>query len=202
MPANELPIQEAADLFGRSRQFLQKQIKKGNVIARKKKNRVYVDVKSLENYFKTKPTGLEKTRTGETFLDQLKKQATEQSEKEIKAAVGGDIKGMAKVEMALKMAKYEAQKLLNEQKKGELIKRTEIGESVFEFFRSIRDDLQTEPDRLALKLFEAKTIHEVTNILREANHKILHNAIKDYSGDEETVKKKLVTELVSTLSPQ
>ena len=193
MNMNESPIGAAAEYAGCTRQNLQKLIRQGRISSRKLKNgRVMVDMDSLEEFYQSRPSGMEKLRTGESFAD---------SEGKTNGDSSGKLTSLTKVELALKLAKVEDQRLKNEIRKKELINRSDIGESAFNFFRPIRDGLQGEPDRIAAKIRAADSDHEATVILKEANHKILESAINNFSSNDEELKKNLTEVLINMLSP-
>jgi hypothetical protein len=186
----ELPIKEASAQYGCSRTNFQKKIKKGQIRGRKLKNgRWMIDLDSADEYY-GRAGGTDKRRTGESVVD---------GEIKTNGKTPAKLSNLGKVEIALKLEKIEDQRLKNEIRKKELINRSDIGESAFEFFRPIRDSLQGEPDRIAAKIRAADSDHEATLIMREANHKILESAIKNYDTSDDELKKNLTEVLLSML---
>jgi hypothetical protein len=87
----------------------------------------------------------------------------------------------------------EKERIANEEKKGELIKKSEVEDKSFNLWRQIRDGIQALGDRCAVKIRAAESDHEATRILNDESHRILKSIIASYDLNDEDVKKKLLS---------
>jgi len=93
----------------------------------------------------------------------------------------------------------EKERIANEEKLQNLIPRGEIGESAFEFFRPLRDDLQAMSSKVSTSLV-GLTQHQIERKITDEAHRILASVVKEYQGDSASVKKNLTVALLDTLS--
>ena len=161
--ARELPIQDFADSIGRSRQFVdQKLLKTGKIKYRKnKKGRILVDLDSADEYYGRKPEGTTRQRAGESILEQALKGADTTN-----GDTPSDLSQLAKIELALKMAKYETQRLKNEKTKSNLIDFKDIARERSETARILKENLERLPKLLADKC-HGKSKHDIEQTARK-----------------------------------
>ncbi len=174
-------IQEAADLLGVKRQRVQTLVEQGRLSSYKKKNRVYIKKSSLDSYIADK----EGTKT-------VQKSGKKYEPDEITDTTPGERSSLAKVELALKAEKYKGEKIKNEKSVKNLIDVHEAVDNTFDYINQIKDHIQSQHDRIGLKLHGAQSQHEIEQILKDDNTRALTRIAENFNDlDDDAVKKKL-----------
>ncbi len=180
-----MKVKEYADSIDKSRQAVEKVIKAGKIKSYKKNGVRHVNVKSADAFYKTK----------------LKKKSGKKSEPDTYTDViepdNINMSKLSKVELALKAEKYKTQKIKNDRDEKKLVSVDELADTVFNFVSKIKEHIQSQHDRISLKIQGSSSQHEIEQILKDDNHRALTGISKNfYDLDDEAVKKKILQRLI------
>ena len=180
-----MKVKEYAESIGKRRQGVEKNIKAGKIKSYKKNGVRHVNVKSADAFYKTK----------------LKKKSGKKSEPDTYAdVIEPDIIGLSKlskVELALKAEKYKTQKIKNDRDERKLISIDELTETVFNFVSRIKEHIQSQHDRVSLKIQGASSQHEIEQILKDDNHRALISIASNFDDlTDDDLKKKILQRLI------